>query len=125
MANHKSAIKKARMSLRRNTINTRTLTEIRTLEKKLRKSIAKKDKTEIDPALEAKKKADAHVLAMQKDVTAAQKSMTEFLDGKTTKPGLKAWSEEKLRLLTSQPFAVSRTARPQTKTPIPKKTLDR
>jgi small subunit ribosomal protein S20 len=44
LANHKSAIKKARMSLRRNAINTRTLAEVRTLEKKLRKQIASKDK---------------------------------------------------------------------------------
>ena len=46
MANHKSAIKKARMSLRRNVINNKTLTEVRTLEKKLRKSIAAKSKDE-------------------------------------------------------------------------------
>ncbi len=44
MANHKSAIKKARMSLRRNAINNKTITEVRTLEKKLRKSIAGKSK---------------------------------------------------------------------------------
>ena len=46
MANHKSAIKKARMSLRRNVINNKTLTEVRTLEKKLRKSISAKTKDE-------------------------------------------------------------------------------
>ena len=44
MANHKSAIKKARMSLRRNSINSRTLTAVRTVEKKLRKAIAEKNK---------------------------------------------------------------------------------
>lgn len=46
MANHKSAIKKARMSLRRQVINNKTLTEVRTLEKKLRKAIAAKSKDE-------------------------------------------------------------------------------
>jgi small subunit ribosomal protein S20 len=51
MANHKSAIKKARMSLRRNAINNKTLTEVRTLEKKLRKAIAAKSKDESTKAL--------------------------------------------------------------------------
>lgn len=46
MANHKSAIKKARSSLRKNVINNKTLTEVRTLEKKLRKSLAAKNKDE-------------------------------------------------------------------------------
>ena len=46
MANHKSAIKKARMSIRRNVINSKTLTEVRTLEKKLRKSIGANSKDE-------------------------------------------------------------------------------
>lgn len=44
MANHKSAEKRARQSVRRNEINTRTLGEIRTFEKKLRQSLVKKDK---------------------------------------------------------------------------------
>lgn len=51
MANHKSAIKKARMSLRRNAINTKTLGEVRTLEKSLRKAIAAKKKDDSQKAL--------------------------------------------------------------------------
>lgn len=51
MANHKSAIKKARMSLRRNAINSKTMTEVRTLEKKLRKAIAGKNKDDSAKAL--------------------------------------------------------------------------
>lgn len=44
MANHKSAIKRARQSLRRQAINTKTLGEIRTIEKKIAKAVATKDK---------------------------------------------------------------------------------
>ncbi len=44
MANHKSAEKRARVSIRRNTINSRTLSAVRSVEKKLRKAIAGKDK---------------------------------------------------------------------------------
>lgn len=44
MANHKSAEKRARVSLRRNAINARTLSAVRSVEKKLRKAIAGKDK---------------------------------------------------------------------------------
>ena len=51
MANHKSAIKKARMSLRRNVINSRTMAEIRTLEKRLRKQITARDKGESQKTL--------------------------------------------------------------------------
>lgn len=51
MANHKSAIKKARMSIRRNVINSKTMTEVRTIEKKLRKAIGAKSKDESTKAL--------------------------------------------------------------------------
>lgn len=51
MANHKSAIKKARMSLRRNVINSKTMTEVRTIEKKLRKAIGTKSKEDSQKAL--------------------------------------------------------------------------
>jgi small subunit ribosomal protein S20 len=51
LANHKSAIKKARMSLRRNVINTRTLNEVRTLERKLRKAVTDKNKDQSSLAL--------------------------------------------------------------------------
>lgn len=51
MANHKSAIKKARMSIRRNVINSKTMTEVRTIEKKLRKAIGAKTKEESQKAL--------------------------------------------------------------------------
>lgn len=44
MANHKSAEKRARQSVRRNKINSRTLGEVRTFEKKLRTALGSKDK---------------------------------------------------------------------------------
>ncbi len=44
MANHKSAIKKARMSLRRRAINSKTMGEVRKVERTLKKSITAKDK---------------------------------------------------------------------------------
>lgn len=53
MANHKSAIKRARTSLRRNAINTKTLSEVRTLERKLRQAITGKNKDESAKALVA------------------------------------------------------------------------
>ena len=46
MANHKSAEKRARSSVRRNAINTRTLNAVRSVEKKLRKAITGKNKDE-------------------------------------------------------------------------------
>ena len=46
MANHKSAAKRARQSVRRNAVNSKTMGEVRTFEKKLRSAIGKKDKTE-------------------------------------------------------------------------------
>ena len=46
MANHKSAEKRARSSARKNAVNTKTLNKVRTLEKKLRKAIAAKNKDE-------------------------------------------------------------------------------
>ncbi len=51
LANHKSAIKRARTSLRRNAINSRTMGTVRTLEKKLRKALAGKNKDESAKAL--------------------------------------------------------------------------
>jgi small subunit ribosomal protein S20 len=51
LANHKSAIKKARMSLRRQAINGKTLGEVSKLEKKLRKAIAAKSKDQSKAAL--------------------------------------------------------------------------
>ena len=53
MANHKSAEKRARSSVRKNAINTKTLNAVRTLEKKLRKAIAGKDKDESAKSLKA------------------------------------------------------------------------
>jgi small subunit ribosomal protein S20 len=44
LANHKSAVKRARQSLRRRAINAKSLSEIRTWEKKLRASLGQKDK---------------------------------------------------------------------------------
>jgi small subunit ribosomal protein S20 len=46
LANHKSAEKRARVSIRRNAINSKTLSGVRTLEKKLRKTITAKQKDE-------------------------------------------------------------------------------
>lgn len=53
MANHKSAEKRARVSTRRNAINSKTLGEVRTLEKRVRKAIAGKQKEESQKALVA------------------------------------------------------------------------
>lgn len=69
MANHKSAIKKARMSLRRNAINSKTLGEVRTLERSVRKAIAGKQKDEGEKAL---------VLFSSKIGKAAQKGRIKF-----------------------------------------------
>ncbi len=44
MANHKSAEKRARQSLRRSSVNSKTMSEVRTFEKKLRTAIGAKDK---------------------------------------------------------------------------------
>lgn len=65
MANHKSAAKRARVSLRRNAINSKTLGTVRTVEKKVRAAVA------------AKKKDDA------------TKTLTEFMSvaGKAAKTG--------------------------------------
>ena len=51
MANHKSAIKRARQSLRRQAINSKTLSELRSLEKKVVKFIAAKDKAGAEKSL--------------------------------------------------------------------------
>lgn len=69
MANHKSAIKKARMSLRRNAINTKTMGEVRTIERKLLKAIASKNKDESAKTL---------VAYMSKMAKAAQKGRVHF-----------------------------------------------
>jgi small subunit ribosomal protein S20 len=53
LANHKSAEKRARSSLRRNAINAKTLSGVRTFEKKLRKSLAAKKKDESAADLKA------------------------------------------------------------------------
>ena len=45
MANHKSAAKRARQSLRRREVNKQVESAVRTIEKKLRKSITAKDKS--------------------------------------------------------------------------------
>jgi len=44
LANHKSAAKRARQTVRKTTINSRTKARARTCEKKLRAAISKKDK---------------------------------------------------------------------------------
>lgn len=51
MANHKSAEKRARVSARRSTINSKTLGQVRTLEKRVRKALTGKDKDESKKAL--------------------------------------------------------------------------
>lgn len=51
MANHKSAEKRARSSDRKNVINTKTMSSVRSLEKKLRKALAGKSKDESAKAL--------------------------------------------------------------------------
>jgi small subunit ribosomal protein S20 len=69
LANHKSAIKKARMSLRRNAINTRTMGAVRTTEKQLLKAIAGKKKDEAAKIL---------VVYMSRMGKAAQKGRVHF-----------------------------------------------
>lgn len=51
MANHKSAAKKARMSVRRSAINSKTMGGVRTVEKALLKAIAGKKSDEAAKAL--------------------------------------------------------------------------
>jgi len=51
LANHKSAIKKARSSIRKATVNSKTLTSVRTVEKKVRKALAAKNKVDSQTAL--------------------------------------------------------------------------
>lgn len=53
MANHKSAAKRARQSVRRNAVNSKTLNAVRTQEKRVRKAIAGKNKEEGAKALTA------------------------------------------------------------------------
>lgn len=43
MANHKSAAKRARQSIRKSTVNSRAKSTVRTFEKKLLKAISSKD----------------------------------------------------------------------------------
>lgn len=44
MATHKSAEKRARQSLRRNAVNRKTRSQVRTIEKDIRELLVKKDK---------------------------------------------------------------------------------
>ena len=53
MANHKSALKRARSTARRNVINSKTLATVRTLEKRVRKAILTKNKDDSAKALVA------------------------------------------------------------------------
>lgn len=53
MANHKSALKRARSTTRRNIINGKTLSTVRTLEKRVRKALATKNKDDSSKALVA------------------------------------------------------------------------
>lgn len=53
MANHKSAEKRARQSVKRNKRNTTVLSSVRTFEKKLRTAIAAGDKKGAEEALRA------------------------------------------------------------------------
>lgn len=53
MANHKSAAKRARQSVKRNKRNTTALSSVRTFERKLRTAIAAGDKKGAEEALKA------------------------------------------------------------------------
>ena len=53
MANHKSAAKRARQSVKRNARNTTALSSVRTFERKLRTAIAAGDKKGAQDALKA------------------------------------------------------------------------
>ncbi len=69
MANHKSAAKKARMSVRRSAINSKTMGGVRTVEKILLKAISGKKADEAAKAL---------VMYMSKMGKAAQKGRIHF-----------------------------------------------
>jgi small subunit ribosomal protein S20 len=53
LANHKSAAKRARQSVKRNKRNTTALSSVRTFERKLRTAIASGDKKAAEDALRA------------------------------------------------------------------------
>lgn len=53
MANHKSAEKRARIAIRRNAVNAKTMSEVRTHERKVRKALSTKDKKASQAALKA------------------------------------------------------------------------
>jgi small subunit ribosomal protein S20 len=53
LANHKSAEKRARVSARRNAINSKTMSTVRSAEKRLRKALTGKNKDESAKALVA------------------------------------------------------------------------
>jgi small subunit ribosomal protein S20 len=51
LANHKSAEKRARISLRRRAVNAKTMSKVRSLEKKVHKALTGKNKEESAKAL--------------------------------------------------------------------------
>lgn len=53
MANHKSAEKRARQSLRKNAINRRTRSTVRTIDKQMRDLLTKKDKKSAEALLQS------------------------------------------------------------------------
>lgn len=72
MANHKSAAKRARQSLRRQAVGIKTKNELKTWEKKVRTAIAKKDKAN----------AQTHLLAFESRLMkAVQKGRVPFATG--------------------------------------------
>ncbi len=75
MANHKSAAKRARQSVKRNKRNTTVMSSVRTFEKKLRTAIAAGDKKGAEEALRAymSKAAKAATKGVMHAKTAARK----------------------------------------------------
>lgn len=86
MANHKSAEKRARISTRRNAINRKTLSQVRTLEKRVRKALSGKNKEESAKALaafesgvaKAAQKGRVHVRTASRKVSRLSKAVASL-----------------------------------------------
>ena len=89
MANHKSAAKRARQTIRKTTINARTKATVRTFEKKLRSAISKKDKeaaqqllvTYTSKAAKAAQKGVLKAKAASRKIGRLSKSVHQMVSG--------------------------------------------
>ncbi len=88
MANHKSAEKRARQSIKRNKRNSAVMSSVRTFEKKLRTAIASGDKKAAEEAL-------------REYMSKAQKAATKgVMHAKTTARKLSRLSKQATKVLT-------------------------